>query len=460
MKVPLANLLCITVLASSGMSFPLERRGAAAGKEKRVQYAAWDDVNVLAHGLLQLGQGLKEHVDKTKGQVRDITIKMKVFNVTISELGKLTQRLLEDSEALKAKAQSLEERENLVLNVSMDLREKTEKLLRDRKKDHERMNKLEEKVDGLMQGEGLDAAKGNYSDDRTIQWMLEAQNKRIDDLVERIKQQQEKMDKQNVRIRTLQNQIHMKSERSSLKRKEDDVHLNASSEQRDSPVAMASDCHELFLRGETTSGLYNIQPTDSEPFEVFCEMTPEGGWTVIQRRQDGSVDFDQLWQAYQTGFGSLNDEFWLGLEKIHSVSKGGNYILKLQFSDWLDEVQTINYPFRLNGEESNYSLRILGSPAGNLESSLSTETSGVPFSTRDKDNDQKNDLNCAKQLSGGWWFSNCGRSNLNGRYFVTSAPKQRHQRKQGVFWKTWRGRYYPLKTTTMMIAPAEIENKS
>lgn len=61
---------------------------------------------------------------------------------------------------------------------------------------------------------------------------------------------------------------------------------------------------------------------------------------------------------------------------------------------------------------------------------------------------------------GGWWFSNCGRSNLNGRYFVTPAPKQRHQRKQGVFWKTWRGRYYPLKTTTMMIAPAEIENKS
>uniref|UniRef100_A0A8C1Y8U1 Angiopoietin-related protein 4-like n=1 Tax=Cyprinus carpio TaxID=7962 RepID=A0A8C1Y8U1_CYPCA len=460
MKVPLANLLCITVLASSGTSFLQEKRGSATGKEKRVQYAAWDDVNVLAHGLLQLGQGLKEHVDKTKGQVKDITIKMKVLNVTVSELAKLTQRLQEDSEALKAKAQSLDERETLVLNVSVDLQQKTEELLKDRKKDHERMNKLEEKVDGLMQGEGLEATNGNYSDARTIQWMLEAQNKRIDDLIERIKQQQEKLDKQNVRIRTLQNQIQLKSERSSLKRKEDEVHLNASSEQRDSPVAMASDCHELFLRGETTSGLYTIQPTDSEPFEVFCEMTPEGGWTVIQRRQDGSVDFDQLWQAYQTGFGSLNGEFWLGLEKIHSVSKGGHYILKVQFSDWQDEVQTINYPFRLNGEESNYSLRILGSPTGNLESALSTETSTVPFSTRDKDNDQKNDLNCAKQLSGGWWFSNCGRSNLNGRYFVTPAPKQRHQRKQGVFWKTWRGRYYPLKTTTMMIAPAEIENKS
>lgn len=97
---------------------------------------------------------------------------------------------------------------------------------------------------------------------------------------------------------------------------------------------------------------------------------------------------------------SLSGEFWLGLEKIHSVSKGGNYILKVQFSDWRDEIQSINYPFHLNGEENNYSLRILERRAGNLESSLSTEASGVPFSTRDKDNDQKNDLNCAKQLSG------------------------------------------------------------
>uniref|UniRef100_A0A0E9T1G3 Uncharacterized protein n=2 Tax=Anguilla anguilla TaxID=7936 RepID=A0A0E9T1G3_ANGAN len=40
-----------------------------------------------------------------------------------------------------------------------------------------------------------------------FQWMLEAQNRRIDDLVERIRVQQEKLEKQNVRIRTLQNQV-------------------------------------------------------------------------------------------------------------------------------------------------------------------------------------------------------------------------------------------------------------
>lgn len=36
---------------------------------------------------------------------------------------------------------------------------------------------------------------------------------------------------------------------------------------------MASDCHELFLRGETTSGVFTIQPRNTEAFPVFCEMT-------------------------------------------------------------------------------------------------------------------------------------------------------------------------------------------
>lgn len=40
-----------------------------------------------------------------------------------------------------------------------------------------------------------------------FQWMMEAQNRRIDELVDRIKQQQEKLDKQNIRIRALQNQV-------------------------------------------------------------------------------------------------------------------------------------------------------------------------------------------------------------------------------------------------------------
>ncbi|CAJ1071825.1 angiopoietin-related protein 4 [Xyrichtys novacula] len=468
MKTTLATLtLCLVALMATG--FPLERKGGSpsghAAKEKRVQYAAWDDVNVIAHGLLQLGQGLKEHVDKTKVQMRDISSKLKVFNRTVTELGKESQKLRMEGETLKARAQGLEDREGQLLNITAELREKTEEMQHERKMMGERISRLEEKVDSMLQGDTLlsetNPGAKNNSDAHNIQLMLEGQNKRIDDLMERIRLQQEKLDKQNVRIRTLQSQVQQSRQR-PLTRSTSSSTDSSLAEQRDSPVEMASDCHELFLRGETTSGVYTIQPINAEPFKVFCEMTADGGWTVIQRRQDGSVDFDQLWQAYEKGFGSLNGEFWLGLEKMFSIAKDGGYILNIKLSDWSGDVATIRLPFQLGGEETKYSLKIQETRTFSpLEISLGTDaTSGLPFSTRDQDNDQKSDTNCAKHLSGGWWFSSCGRSNLNGRYFQSPPPKQRHQRKQSIFWKTWRGRYYPLKSSMMMIAPAVIENKS
>ncbi|XP_019966323.2 angiopoietin-related protein 4 [Paralichthys olivaceus] len=467
MKTTLATLtLCLVVLMATG--FPLEKKGGSASggaaKEKRVQYAAWDDVNVIAHGLLQLGQGLKEHVDKTKVQMRDISTKLKIFNRTVAELGKESQKLRLDGEALKVQARGLEDREGQLLNVTAELREKAEEMQQERRTMSERMSRLEEKVDSMLQGEAVlsdtNAGAKNKSDARNIQLMLEAQNRRIDDLMERIRLQQEKLDKQNVRIRTLQSQIQQSKQRPSPR--SSNTEPGGIVEQGDSPVEMASDCHELFLRGETTSGVYTIKPINAESFKVFCEMTADGGWTVIQRRQDGSVDFDQQWHAYESGFGNLNGEFWLGLEKIHTITKDGGYILNIKLSDWGDDLASVRLPFKLGGEETKYSLQIqeVGT-FSTLETSLGTDAStGLPFSTSDRDNDQKNDLNCAKHLSGGWWFSNCGRSNLNGRYFQSPPPKQRHQRKQGIFWKTWRGRYYPLKSSTMMIAPAAIENKS
>lgn len=63
---------------------------------------------------------------------------------------------------------------------------------------------------------------------------------------------------------------------------------------------------------------------------------------------------------------------------------------------------SVRLPFHLGGEETKYSLKIQKADAFSpLESSLASDaTAGLTFSTRDQDNDQKNDTNCAKHLSG------------------------------------------------------------
>ena len=45
--------------------------------------------------------------------------------------------------------------------------------------------------------------------------------------------------------------------------------------------------------------------------EAYCDTTNGGGgWLVVQRRQDGSVDFNRNWVEYEDGFGKLTGEFW------------------------------------------------------------------------------------------------------------------------------------------------------
>ena len=53
---------------------------------------------------------------------------------------------------------------------------------------------------------------------------------------------------------------------------------------------------------------------------MIWRQKEEGGSTVFQRRQDGSVNFFRRFNDYIAGFGDRNGEFWLGLEAIHRLA--------------------------------------------------------------------------------------------------------------------------------------------
>ena len=117
--------------------------------------------------------------------------------------------------------------------------------------------------------------------------------------------------------------------------------------------------------------------------------TDGGGWTVFQRRQDGSVNFYKYWVDYENGFGNLTGEFWLGLSKIYRLTKQGSSYLRVEIRDFTGNSFYAQYPiFSIGDDSTKYRLNVSGY-SGTAGDSLKKHN-GSPFSTRDNNNDNKN----------------------------------------------------------------------
>ncbi|XP_052069021.1 angiopoietin-related protein 7-like [Mytilus californianus] len=134
------------------------------------------------------------------------------------------------------------------------------------------------------------------------------------------------------------------------------------------------DCGDLIGTG-CPNGVYNLGPKGVSPFRVYCNMDiTGGGWTVIQRRQDGSMDFYRGWEDYKNGFGGLTGEFWIGNEHIYKLMSKGSYQLRITLEDWDGDTRYATYnTFSLGNEGSSYRLKIGGySGTAGFNSRLST----------------------------------------------------------------------------------------
>ncbi|XP_051552470.1 tenascin-like [Myxocyprinus asiaticus] len=211
------------------------------------------------------------------------------------------------------------------------------------------------------------------------------------------------------------------------------------------------DCSQALLNGDTTSGLYTIylRGDENQPLQVYCDMTNDGGgWIVFVRRQSGKVEFFRNWKNYTAGFGDLNDEFWLGLSNLHKITSSGQYELRVDLRD-KDESAYAQYDkFTVSEPRSRYKVHV-GGYSGTAGDSM-TYHHGRPFSTYDHDNDIAV-TNCALSYKGAFWYKNCHRVNIMGRYGDNSHSK-------GVNWFHWKGHEHSIEFAEMKIRPANFRN--
>ncbi|XP_058126787.1 fibrinogen-like protein A [Anopheles ziemanni] len=187
------------------------------------------------------------------------------------------------------------------------------------------------------------------------------------------------------------------------------------------------------------SGVYLIQVSaNSFTFEGFCEQNSfGGGWLVIQYRYDGSLDFYRNWTEYQQGFGNINKEFCIGLERLHQLTSQGSYELLVELKGFNGSYAYALYnEFQIGSESEQYPLKKLGTYSGTAGDALTGRHKGMKFTTKDRDNDER-DSNCAVSFEGAWWYKDCFESNLNGRYMNKVDSKSMNWSKGATNYQGW-----------------------
>ena len=167
-----------------------------------------------------------------------------------------------------------------------------------------------------------------------------------------------------------------------------------------------------------SSGVYTIANfcgVKCSNTRVYCDSSSGGGgWTVIQRRKDGSVEFkNRDWVEYEDGFGNLHGEFWIGLRSMHCLTSQGNWELRIDYQLKNGTKSYLHYnKFTVGAAKNQYPLNISGFDSIGLTDPFDSghPLNGMQFSSRDRGNRY-----CGLR-DGGWWHRICSYIHLNDAY--------------------------------------------
>lgn len=187
--------------------------------------------------------------------------------------------------------------------------------------------------------------------------------------------------------------------------------------------ALPANCAEAIQKSGRNEGVHKINVTDSvmKPFYIYClthndsdktiddpiRANATTAWTIIQRRRDGSIKFNRKWEDYRQGFGNLDGEYFIGLDKLHALTQSALHELWVQLEDFEGDKRWAKYnSFAIDDESKGYRISTLGTYSGDAGDSLKDHLD-QKFSTEDMDNDNNESYNCASRYFGGWWYRTC-----------------------------------------------------
>ncbi|RUS91600.1 hypothetical protein EGW08_000573 [Elysia chlorotica] len=195
--------------------------------------------------------------------------------------------------------------------------------------------------------------------------------------------------------------------------------------------AMIPRCHEGM--GLHIPVVYRIRERiNRQSHTILCDTaTDGGGWIILQRRYRFTVSFERNWEEYKYGFGSLDDDYWLGLEYVSSLTAHGTWELRVDLSDNGPRSYVIWSNFRIGNESDGYRLYLWGEKSGDDIDDIGNSmllSNNTPFTTYDVDNARRSDgYNCA-ETAGGWWFKTdgfCAGINLNEPWTIQNNVASR-----------------------------------
>ncbi|XP_062382762.1 angiopoietin-related protein 3-like [Sardina pilchardus] len=424
--------------------------------ESRFSFAPLDEVRLLATGLLQLGRSLRDFVQKTKGQINDIFQKLNVFDRSFYQLATLASEIKEEEEELKKTTVVLKANNDEIKSLSQEINTKVEDIIRERSNLQSQVGHLEEKMSGLSQGL---LSADQLAEISALKEVIHTQERSITDLLTAVREQSEQLNFQRTQIKSLEKKVSDSNFQEtvfkwvwSMETHSVSGYLSDNSTSDDSRWdGLPAHCGEVYARGHRSSGLYPIKPNQSRPFLVNCEMTDNGGATVIQHRQDGSVDFDQTWTNYEEGFGDFKGESWLGLKKIHALAQHNDTVLRIMAEDSKQAKYVVEYHLMMEDASLDYAIHLRqtdSDPAATV-----ANHTAIRFSTKDHVNDGHLGSSCKNDYTGGWWFSACGDINLNGRY-TNGKPWGRAERRKGTHLKANAWSSFSLKSSQITIQHA------